>query len=124
MRGGAYREVIDHLDKLRCEASYRTQVGRLYYAAYTDVRHACVEYYGYTVTRGPGDHEGLRAFLRNRLNQALLFQLLAELHDDRKLADYRDDRVFTPSDLNVARGRADRIYTLLEKQLHGRTFTP
>lgn len=110
MRGGAYREVIDQLDKLRCEASYRTQAGRLY----------CVEFYGYVVTTGAGDHEGLRAFLRGQLHE----MILAELHDDRKAADYRDDRVFTPSDLSVARGGADRICTLLEKRPHGRTFTP
>lgn len=104
MKGDAFHQVIEYLGNLRCEASYRTQIGRLYYSAYWQLRQSCRER-GYVPTDSGQDHERLREFIRDDLKLRHLASLLAELHKDRKRADYRDRVTIGPREVTAARSR-------------------
>ena len=119
MNGAAYVEVIEHLDKLKCEASYRTKIGRFYYSAYLQLKAVCVDK-GYEPVHNGTDHELVRAFIRDTLKNQQVAKHLKALREERNRADYGTNLSITPR--NVA--AAANLYGLIERQLPKMSMKP
>lgn len=124
MKGNDYIPVISHLQNLQSEAARRTQVGRLYYAAYTDVRHLCSEHFGYREDPKKNGHDELRKFVRETVNDEPLANLMHDLHELRKLADYRVIQTFTSQRVVEAKRKAKEISERVHRDHQGRSFYP
>lgn len=59
IRGRDFLPVIDFLASLDGEASLRTQIGRLYYATFLEVRRWCEAELGYSRVRMAREHQAI-----------------------------------------------------------------
>lgn len=123
--GAQIAEIAVHLERHTGRASKRTQIGRLYYAAFIDARHYCKTRHGFVPTGGAKDHEVVRKIIREQCADPGIAKRLRTLRDLRNLADYRDDIQSQKLDgyLTDARKHASDISERLNK-VGGRRFYP
>ncbi len=123
--GAQIAKIAVHLQRHAGLASKRTQIGRLYYAAFIDARHFCKTTYGFVPTGGSEDHKEIRNVIRDRCSDPAIADRLHQLRGLRNRADYREDIQSQHLDgyLTDARELAADISERLNK-VGGRSFYP
>ncbi len=98
-------EIVDALEHLETEAAMRTQVGRLYYAAFLELRTWCETNLGYSRVRMAREHQALAnamSLLDPRLANAMRL-----LRETRNAADY--DEFLSVEDVRELKRRAQAL---------------
>lgn len=118
MRGRDFLDVAEFLVALDTEASFRTQIGRIYYATYLEARQWCETHLAYQRLRLGREHSEIPALLSSLDSD--ITDYLAFLRTYRNTADYdMDISVSTlEAQLDNARSRALDIIARLD------TLTP
>lgn len=86
IRGRDLLDIVEVLEDLDTEAAIRTQIGRLYYAAFLEVRTWCEIHLGYSRVRMAREHQALANAM-----SSLDPNLTSDMHllrDIRNAADY------------------------------------
>jgi len=59
IRGTDFLTIVEILDRHPSDAAMRTQIGRLYYAAFLEVRSWCESHLGYSRVRMAREHQAI-----------------------------------------------------------------
>jgi hypothetical protein len=86
MRGRAFLDIVPLLSSTETEASIRTQIGRIYYAAYLETRVWCENHLGYQRIRLGREHTEVPKLITS-LNAGIVDDLVF-LRTYRNTADY------------------------------------
>lgn len=123
--GAQIAQIAVHLQRHAGLASKRTQIGRLYYAAFIDARHYCKTRHGFVPTGRSKDHEEVRRIIRDQCVDPGIARRLGTLRYLRNLADYRDHIQSQHLDGHLTDAR--KLASDISERLHdvgGRRFYP
>lgn len=102
IRGRDLLDIVDALEHLDSEAAMRTQIGRLYYATFLEVRIWCETHLGYSRVRMAREHQALANALSS-IDSSLETDLRF-LRKARNIADY--DEFISVEDVRDLKQRA------------------
>ncbi len=88
IRGIDHLSIVEILDQHQSEASMRTQIGRLYYAAFLEARRWCEGHLGYSRIRMAREHQAVANELAGI--DLELQVVMRALRETRNAADYDD----------------------------------
>jgi hypothetical protein len=116
IRGRDLLKVVDVLNQVETEATLRTQVGRLYYAVFLEVRSWCETNLGYSRVRMAREHQAL-ANLLSSIDSDLVDQM-GVLRTSRNAADY--DEYLSMGEVAELRAIASELATAILERLSTR----
>ncbi len=112
MRGRDFLEIVTFLQPLDSEASLRSQIGRIYYAAYLEARAWCETHLGYRRVRLGREHAEVQRMLT--AIDSDIADSLAFLRDYRNTADY-DLHVSADTLLGQNADALDRVGSIIAR---------
>jgi len=105
IRGREFLEIVDALEDLDTEAAMRTQIGRLYYATFLEVRTWCELHLGYSRIRLAREHQALADAVASV--EPSLESDMRYLRRARNAADY--DEFLSVQDVRELKRRAQAL---------------
>ncbi len=113
IQGRELLAIVSFLDQVGTEAALRTQIGRLYYAVFLEVRTWCEAHLGYSRVRMAREHQAL-ANLLSSIDPDLVDQM-GVLRTSRNAADY--DEYLSMAEILELRAVASELATVILDRL-------